>query len=100
MGQIGVYSGVLHYLKAVREAKTVDGKRVADQMRSMPVNDAFVRNGKIRPDGRMIHDMYLVKVKTPAESKGPWDLVKYERTIPADVAFKPLSESECPLVKK
>lgn len=100
MGQIGVYSGVLHYLKAVREAKTVDGKRVADQMRGMPVNDAFVRNGKIRPDGRMIHDMYLVKVKTPAESKGPWDLVKYERTIPADVAFKPLSESECPLVKK
>jgi branched-chain amino acid transport system substrate-binding protein len=100
MGQIGVYSGVLHYLKAVKAANSVDGKEVADKMHSMPVNDAFVRNGRVREDGRMVHDMYMVKVKTPAESKGPWDLVKYERTIPAESAFRPLSESECPLVKK
>jgi branched-chain amino acid transport system substrate-binding protein len=100
MGQIGVYSGVLHYLKGVREANSVSGKEVAQKMRGMPVNDAFVRNGHIRADGRMEHDMYLVKVKTPAESKGAWDLVKYERVIPAESAFKPLAESECPLVKK
>jgi branched-chain amino acid transport system substrate-binding protein len=100
MGQIGVYSGVMHYLKAVKEAKTVDGKMVADKMRTMPVNDAFVRNGHIRDDGRMVHDMYMVKVKSPAESNGPWDLIKYERTIPAESAFRPLAESECPLVKK
>jgi branched-chain amino acid transport system substrate-binding protein len=66
----------------------------------MPVNDAFVRNGKVRADGRMEHDMYVVTVKTPAESKGPWDLVKYERVIPAASAFKPLAESECPLAKQ
>ncbi len=100
MGQIGVYSGVLHYLKGVQAANAVDGKAVADKMRSIPVNDAFVHGGQIRADGRMVHDMYLAQVKTPAESKGPWDLVKYERVIPADTAFKPLSESECPLVKK
>jgi branched-chain amino acid transport system substrate-binding protein len=100
MGQIGVYSGVLHYLKAVKAANSIDAMAVADKMRAMPVNDAFVHNGKIRPDGRMIHDMYVVQVKTEAESKGPWDLVKVVGTIPANQAFKPLAESECPLVKK
>ena len=100
MGHIGTYSGVLHYLKAVKAANSLDAAKVADQMRSMPVNDVFVRNGKIRPDGRMIHDMYVVQVKSEAESKGPWDLVKVVSTIPADQAFKPLSESECALVKK
>jgi branched-chain amino acid transport system substrate-binding protein len=100
MGHIGVYSGVLHYLKAVKAANSIDAMAVADKMRAMPVNDAFVHNGKIRPDGRMIHDMYVVQVKTEAESKGPWDLVKVVGTIPANQAFKPLAESECPLVKK
>jgi branched-chain amino acid transport system substrate-binding protein len=95
-----VYSGTLHYLKAVQAANSVSGKDVAQKMRSMPVNDAFVHNGKVRADGRMEHDMYVVTVKTPAESKGPWDLVKYERVIPAASAFKPLAESECPLVKQ
>lgn len=99
-GQIGVYSGVLHYLKAVEAAKTVDGPAVADKMRALPVNDAFVHNGKVRADGRMVHDMYLAQAKTPAESKGPWDLVKYLGTIPGDEAFRPLSASECALVKK
>lgn len=100
MGHIGVYSGVLHYLKAVKAANSIDAMTVADKMRAMPVNDAFVHNGKIRPDGRMIHDMYVVQVKSESESKGPWDLVKVVSTIPADQAFKPLAESECPLVKK
>ncbi|MBP0636275.1 ABC transporter substrate-binding protein [Cupriavidus sp. AcVe19-6a] len=99
-GQIGVYSGVLHYLKAVEAARTVEGPAVADKMRALPVNDAFVRNGKVRIDGRMVHDMYLAQAKTPAESKGPWDLVKYIGTIPGDEAFRPLSASECALVKK
>lgn len=100
MGQIGVYSATLHFLKAVQAAGTVDGPRVAEKMRELKVNDAFVRNGYIRQDGRMMHDMYEVRVKSPAESKGPWDLVKYERVIPAEKAFKPLAESECALVKK
>jgi branched-chain amino acid transport system substrate-binding protein len=100
MGQIGVYSGVLHYLKAVKAADSRSGKDVAEKMRSIPVNDAFVRNGTVRTDGRMVHDMYMVTVKTPAESKGPWDLIKYERVIPAASAFKPLAESECSFVKK
>ena len=99
-GQIGVYSGVLHYLKAVDAAKTVDGPAVADKMRALPVNDAFVHNGKVRIDGRMVHDMYLAQAKTPGESKGAWDLVKYIGTIPGDEAFRPLSQSECPLAKK
>ena len=98
-GQIGVYSGVLHYLKAVEAAKTVEGPAVADQMRALPVNDAFVHGGKVRADGRMVHDVYLAQAKTPAESKGPWDLVKYLATIPGDEAFKPLSASECSLAK-
>jgi branched-chain amino acid transport system substrate-binding protein len=100
MGQIGVYSGTLHFLKAVQAANSVSGKAVAQKMRSIPVNDAFVHNGKVRADGRMEHDMYVVTVKTPAESKGPWDLVRYERVIPAASAFKPLADSECPLVKQ
>lgn len=99
-GQIGVYSGVLHYLKAVEAAKTVDGPVVAEKMRALPVNDAFVHSGKVRADGRMVHEMYLAEVKTPAESKRPWDLVKYIGSIPEDEAFRPLSASECPLVKK
>jgi branched-chain amino acid transport system substrate-binding protein len=100
MAHIGVYSGTLHFLKAVQAANSVDGKVVADKMRSMKVDDAFVHGGEIRADGRMVHDMYVAQVKTPAESKGPWDLVKYVRVIPGDKAFKPLSESECALVKK
>lgn len=100
MGHIGVYSGVLHYLKAVKAANSIDAMAVANKMRATPVNDAFVRNGTVRPDGRMAHDMYVVEVKSESESKGPWDLVKVVGTIPAAKAFKPLAESECPLVKK
>ena len=69
-------------------------------MRELPINDFFAKNGKLRADGRMVHDMYLAEVKTPAESKGPWDYYKILRTIPADEAFQPLAESTCALVKK
>lgn len=100
MVQAGVYSSVLHYLKAVQAAGTDDGKAVAAKMREMPVDDFFAKGAKIREDGRLIHDMYLVEVKRPEESKGPWDYYKIVRTIPGDQAAQPLSESKCPLVKK
>ncbi len=100
MAQAGVYSTVAHYLKAVQAAGTDESEAVMKKMRETPVNDFFVKNGKIREDGRMVHDMYLVEVKTPAESKGPWDYYKIKATIPAEEAFQPLSASRCPLVKK
>ncbi|MFG1396074.1 ABC transporter substrate-binding protein [Roseixanthobacter pseudopolyaromaticivorans] len=100
MIQAGVYSSVLHYLKAMQAANSDDGKVVAEKMREMPVNDFFVTNGKVRADGRMEHDMYLIQVKDPSESKYPWDYYKILRTIPAAEATMPLSESKCPLVKK
>lgn len=98
--QAGVYSSVLHYLKAVQAAGTDDGKIVAQKMRELPVNDDFAKNGKVREDGRMEHDMYLIQVKTPAESKGAWDYYKVLRTIPGAQATQPLSESRCSLVKR
>jgi branched-chain amino acid transport system substrate-binding protein len=100
MAQAGVYSAVAHYLKAVRDAKSDEAKSVVAKMKATPVNDFFAKNGKIREDGRMVHDMYLVEVKSPKESKAPWDYLKVLRTIPGDQAFRPLNESECPLVKK
>jgi branched-chain amino acid transport system substrate-binding protein len=100
MAQAGVYSSVTHYLKAVQAAGTDESEAVMKKMRETPVNDFFIKDGHIREDGRMVHDMYLVEVKTPAESKGPWDYYKIKATIPADEAFQPLSASRCPLVKK
>ncbi|MFW7343805.1 ABC transporter substrate-binding protein [Pollutimonas sp. H1-120] len=100
MTQAGVYSSVLHYLKAVAATQSTDGKVVADKMRELPIKDPIMHNASIRPDGRVIHDMYLYEVKTPAESKGEWDLSKLVATIPAAEAFQPLSSSTCPLVKK
>lgn len=99
MVQAGTYSAVMHYLKAVKAAGTVDGKVVAQKIRELPVNDFFAHNGVVRADGRMAHDMYLVQVKKPEESKGPWDYYKVLRTMPADLVTRPLSESQCPLVK-
>ncbi len=98
--QAGVYSSVGHYLKAVKAAGTVEPGAVMAKMRELPVNDMFAKNGKIREDGRMVHDMYLFEVKKPAESKGRWDYYKLLATVPGDQAFQPLSESRCPLVKK
>ena len=98
--QAGDYSSTMHYLKAVAAAGTLDAQTVMAKMREMPVNDFFAHNGHIRIDGRMVHDMYLAEVKKPSESKGPWDFYKILETIPGDQAFRPLSESACPLVKK
>jgi branched-chain amino acid transport system substrate-binding protein len=84
----------------VQAAGTDESEAVMKKMRETPVNDFFVKNGKIREDGRMVHDMYLVEVKSPAESKAPWDYYKIRSTIPAEEAFQPLSASRCPLVKK
>ncbi len=94
------YSATLHYLRAVQAAKTDGTDAVNQQMRAAPVDDFYSRGGVIRPDGRMIHDMYLVQVKSPAESKYPWDYYKVVATIPQDDAFMPLSESTCALLKQ
>jgi branched-chain amino acid transport system substrate-binding protein len=100
MVHAGVYSSVLHYLRSAQAAKTDEGIKVADQIRTLPIKDFFAKNGKVRPDGRMVHDMYLAQVKKPSEAKGPWDYYNILRTIPGDEAFKPLSDSTCALVKK
>jgi len=99
MGDAGDYSSTIHYLKAVQSAGTTDAQQVMAKIRETPVNDFFAKNGKIREDGRMVHDMYVYQVKTPAESTGEWDILKLVTTIPGDKAFRPLSESQCPLVK-
>jgi len=100
MSQAGVYSSVTHYLKAVQAAGTDETAAVMRAMKAAPVDDFFARNGRIREDGRMVHDMYLFEVKAPSESSGPWDLYKLVRTIPGDEAFQPLERSRCPLVTK
>ncbi|SEM31957.1 amino acid/amide ABC transporter substrate-binding protein, HAAT family [Roseovarius azorensis] len=99
MGDAGDYSSTMHYLKAVEAAGTTEAQAVMAKMRELPIDDFFAKGGKIREDGRMVHDMYVYQVKTPAESKGEWDVYKLVQTIPGDEAFRPLSESECPLVK-
>jgi branched-chain amino acid transport system substrate-binding protein len=100
MVHAGVYAGVLHYLKAVAALKSDDGTKVVEQMKKTPTDDPLFGKGEIRADGRKIHPAYLFEVKKPGESKGPYDYYKTRATIPAAEAFKPLSESECPLVKK
>ena len=95
----GVYSGVLHYLKAVEALKGDDGTSVIAKMKEMPTDDPLFGKGTIRVDGRKIHPAYLFEVKKPSESKGPWDYYKTRATIPADQAFRPLKDGECPLVK-
>jgi branched-chain amino acid transport system substrate-binding protein len=100
MVQAGVYSAVSHYLKAIEAAASDDAKTVVEQMKSTPVNDFFAKNGTIRADGRMVHDMYLARVKAPDQSQGEWDYYEILRTIPGDQAFLPLEESTCPLVSQ
>jgi branched-chain amino acid transport system substrate-binding protein len=100
MVHAGVYSAVTHYLKAVEALKSdADGKAVVAKMKEMPTDDKLFGKGTVRADGRKIHPMYLFEVKTPAESKGPWDYYKVRATIPAEEAFRPLAEGGCPLVK-
>ncbi len=100
MIQAGMYSAVTHYLKAVKATGSDDTQKVMAWMRKTPVNDFFARNGTIREDGRMVHDMYLMQVKKPEESRYAWDYYHVRQTIPAAEAFQPLAQSRCPLVKK
>jgi branched-chain amino acid transport system substrate-binding protein len=99
MIQAGLYSATMHYLKAIEAIGTDEAPKVMAQMRATPINDFFAKNGKIRIDGRMVHDMYLFEVKKPQESKGEWDLYKLLATVPGDEAFRPLDKGGCPLVK-
>ena len=96
----GVYAATLHYLKAVEATKTDDGTKVIAKMKETATDDPLFGKGTIRVDGRKIHPMYLFEVKKPAESKGAWDYYKTRATIPADQAFRPLDQGDCPLVKK
>jgi len=100
MVQAGVYAGALHYLKAIEALKSDDGTKVVAKMKEMPTDDPLFGKGTIRADGRKLHPAYLVEVKKPAESKGPYDYYKILATIPADQAFRPLADGDCPLVKK
>jgi branched-chain amino acid transport system substrate-binding protein len=98
--QAGTYGAVMHYLKAVKAAGTDEAKAVMAKMREMPINDFMTKNGKVREDGQVVRDMYLMQAKTPEESKGEWDLVKMVATVPGSEAFRPLDQGECPLVTK
>lgn len=96
-----VYSSTMHYLKAIQAAGTDDTAAVMKKMQETPINDMFAKNGKLRADGRMVHDMYLFQVKKPSESKGPWDYYNLKGTIKGEDAFQPLAQSRCPaFVKK
>jgi branched-chain amino acid transport system substrate-binding protein len=100
MAQAGLYSAAMHYLKAVKEVNSTDTDKVMAEMRKTPVNDFMTKNGMIREDGKLVRDMYLFQVKTPEESKGPWDYYKLIRQIPADEVTRPVAESACPLFHK
>jgi branched-chain amino acid transport system substrate-binding protein len=99
MVQAGVYAGVLHYLKAVEATKSTDADTVVAKMKELPTDDPLFGKGEIRADGRKIHDMYLFKVKSPDQSTGPWDYYETVATIPADKAWRPMEDGNCPLVK-
>ncbi|UFS76804.1 ABC transporter substrate-binding protein [Tardiphaga sp. 37S4] len=100
MIQTGVYGSVLHYLQAIKAAGTDDPAKVMAKMRELPIEDTFVHGGKLREDGRVIRDMYLARVKKPSESKEPWDYLDIVKTVKGDDAFRPVTESKCPLLKK
>ncbi len=99
MIQAGLYSATMHYLKAIEAVGTDEAPKVMEQMRKTPINDFFAKNGHIRIDGRMVHDMYLFETKKPEESKNEWDLYKLIATVPGDEAFRQLDKGGCPLVK-
>ena len=99
MIQAGLYSGTMHYLKAIDAIGTDEAPKVMAQMKATPIHDFFAQDGKIREDGRMVHEMYLFEVKKPSESKGEWDLYKMIAKVPGDEAFRPLDKGGCPLVK-
>lgn len=97
--QAGQYSAVLNYLRAVEKAGSDDVAEVIKTLKGMKIHDAFARNATLRDDGKLIHDVYLVSVKKPDESKAPWDYYNILKTVPGKEAFNPISESECPLLK-
>jgi branched-chain amino acid transport system substrate-binding protein len=96
MAQAAVYSGVSHHPEGDGNAGTTDGRVVADEMRELPMKDFMMKDGRARKDGRIVHDFYLFEVKALEESKGPWDLYKLVRTIPAADATPPEGSSGCP----
>ena len=100
MDDAGLYSAVTHYLRAVKATGTDDTQKVMAAMKKTPINDLFAKKGFIRDDGRMVHDVYLMQVKKPEESKYAWDYYWVRQTIPGDEAFQPLSRSKCPLTKQ
>ena len=100
MSQAGVYSATRHFLQAIQDTGTDEITKVVARMRATPINDALAQNGHLREDGSMVHDLMLVQVKTPAESKGPWDYYRILKTVPGDEAFLPLSKAACPLLRR
>jgi branched-chain amino acid transport system substrate-binding protein len=100
MIQAGMYSATMHYLKSIQAAGTDSPEPVMQKMKATEINDFFAKKGKIREDGRMVHDMYLAEAKKPSESKSEWDLLKITKTIAGDKAYQPMSQGSCPLVKK
>jgi branched-chain amino acid transport system substrate-binding protein len=100
MIQAGVYASMIHYMKAVKAANSTDGLVVVGKMKELPTDDPLFGKGSIRADGRTLHNMYLFQVKSPSESKGPWDYYNLVGTVPAAEAFRPLKDGGCPLVKQ
>jgi branched-chain amino acid transport system substrate-binding protein len=100
MVQAGMYSATMHYLKSVQAAGTDSPEAVMQKMKTTEINDFFAKKGRIREDGRMVHDMYLGEAKKPSESKSEWDLIKILKTIPGEKAYQPMNEGSCALVKK
>ena len=99
MFQAGVYSAVLQYLSAIKATSSTDADKVRAYLLATPMNDVFLQNGKLLPNGRMLHDMFLARIKSPAQSKGPWDFFEFVGEVPGADAFRKLSESKCPLTK-
>jgi branched-chain amino acid transport system substrate-binding protein len=95
-----VYGSILHYLKAIQAAGTDDPAKVMAKMRELPIEDSFVHGGRLREDGRVIRDMYLAKVKSPEASREPWDYLTIVKTVKGEDAYRPVSESKCPLLKQ
>jgi len=100
MFQASMWGAVTHYLKAVQAAGTDAAQPVMEKMRATPINDFMTKNGRIREDGRIIRDMYLMRAKRPNQSRGEWDLLEVVKTIPGDEAYRPAAESECPLLRR
>jgi branched-chain amino acid transport system substrate-binding protein len=99
MDQAGVYSTVLAYLRAAVSINSTDGRTVVAEMKRLPFQDPLFSNSKIRADGRVIHDLYLARVKTPTQSRGPWDYYEIVSTLPAEEAFRPIEQGDCTMLK-